>query len=1159
MTLSLVWASSPPLDTECVPLAAPVLHSEFVDDVCACLQAVCHVCGTFLGVLESRSQRKGRTQPCRSCGAERACWTAECPFLRRNAEIVSDMQYVHDLLAIHPKETWAAFVPWGSRTATPDQMIVFELCTPSSVWPLLHAQLERIRCLNETMLEHPSHETLLWPLLQMVCATIWTPARYLCRTNNWLADIQVSAQLKRRVNRVLAAANQQPPPLSITKKFEPLLPSILDVLSRGKHGWLPRTIERNRVDNCGRAVLGIDPFLRPDEISLPRRMCETMLVQDDDLQAEDQCELWSLLDHRQKCVLDDTSVMYVTKYLPPNKPIPSLITTGRRMLRPQAQDKILINRQPSLRASAIQCRRLAGYSSGPTIKLPPVALSSFGGDCDGDDVAVLVLKNKHAQIEANERLHPARQLRDEATGQFLYMPHQTAALGLYLMHSWSKQDLTEMMLRVRQTQGPHAVLDWLHEQCLQGAEAATASGFSIRLSDLRVDPKPRLQLCVTERFRGTLFGLNQMIGIPGLQHLPNHRQQHTKPPFVKHNLVHGLDLLELRQMANVARAVSLTSAQEHAKPGMLRKKAVVAWRPFVIADNNHVVVDIENNIVIQTAFACDGTDPQARYFCSPAQVEHALQVAPPRFRQHVQEFGLQTTSVTLPLRPLFCIVQDKTNPTLTQQQVEERLGVFHLNRRGATTFWLECFVYADLLSTPGGWSHACLDQTLLSIQMCYERSFVAPHHPAGLCLASMLMEHMVQAEQNAFKTAGEHSNLKQHMDRLTHLLQLSPPSTLQTHAEITIPFRNQTSPPNVGIWSLYKPLYLSDFVMSIRPWVYEKQQAQAQKSPWLFQQTVSVLLDDTLWQQPTNNHFTRASLEFHRMVSMYETVEVIFDGDKFAQHRLRPENVLSGLLKCLLPKTNLFRVVDCFAARAAAAAANNKHWHLICCVVPCLRAQNTHRSARNKRHATFLSRIRRYFGDDQVDLHVMEERLAVMCVEQLLKKMLIRGSPFLQDARILRKPKWSLVVKTLNHADIVDKLLQYMTRLPFLDVNKAVINTDSIFVIQKTSGLVGCRQFIRHFLQTRCLLSPNAVAACYLDAIAHMMVCNKDGTLRGVASRDLFLDRPFSRVLYTNTRSLWHQLAKEGLVDAPLVSSNGLEMSWIPWLKRPFGSDAESF
>lgn len=190
------------------------------------------------------------------------------------------------------------------------------------------------------------------------------------------------------------------------------LRSLTDML-KGKQGRFRQNLLGKRVDYSGRSVIVVGPYLRLDQVGLPKEMA---------------LEMFKPFVLREMIAKGLSSNVKGAKNVLDARPseiwdILEEIIEGH---------PILINRAPTLHRLGIQ----AFYPvlvDGNVIQIHPCICAGFNADFDGDQMAVHVPLSSQAQEEAKELMMAKENIFGPANGQPMTVPNREMALGCYYL------------------------------------------------------------------------------------------------------------------------------------------------------------------------------------------------------------------------------------------------------------------------------------------------------------------------------------------------------------------------------------------------------------------------------------------------------------------------------------------------------------------------------------------------------------------------------------------------------------------------------------------------------------------------------------------------------------------------------------------------------
>ena len=192
------------------------------------------------------------------------------------------------------------------------------------------------------------------------------------------------------------------------------LRSFADLLS-GKQGRFRQNLLGKRVDYSGRSVIVVGPYLKLNQVGIPREMA---------------LELWKPHVLREILLRGSASNLRSAKaYLEERSDEVWEILEQLVVDHP-----VLLNRAPSLHRLSI----LGFYPvlvSGSAIQLHPNVCSGFAADFDGDAMAVHLPISKRAIAEVKALMISTNNLLRPATGEPITFPNKEQVLGTYYLTS----------------------------------------------------------------------------------------------------------------------------------------------------------------------------------------------------------------------------------------------------------------------------------------------------------------------------------------------------------------------------------------------------------------------------------------------------------------------------------------------------------------------------------------------------------------------------------------------------------------------------------------------------------------------------------------------------------------------------------------------------
>jgi len=208
----------------------------------------------------------------------------------------------------------------------------------------------------------------------------------------------------------------------VDKKKKEELGGILDLIGN-KEGLVRDKMLGKRVDYSGRAVIGVDPTLKIDEIGIPADIAKTTY----------KPFIIKELIHRGYVPMGaDGERMAREKILRFDDDV-------KKVLDDIVKDRpILVNRAPSLHKFGIQAMRpvIRTTQDGQVVRniqLNPMVVTGFGADFDGDQMGVHVPLSDKAVEEARNMMMPSDNLINPTNGKMILEIRHEMTLGIYYL------------------------------------------------------------------------------------------------------------------------------------------------------------------------------------------------------------------------------------------------------------------------------------------------------------------------------------------------------------------------------------------------------------------------------------------------------------------------------------------------------------------------------------------------------------------------------------------------------------------------------------------------------------------------------------------------------------------------------------------------------
>lgn len=177
-----------------------------------------------------------------------------------------------------------------------------------------------------------------------------------------------------------------------------------------KEGFFISKLLSKQQDYVGRGTIIPEPSLGVDEMAMPEAMA------------------WGLFE---PFVIRELKNVGMSP-LEAKEAIKKKTMAARRALDTVMKTRhVLLNRAPSLHKFSIMAFK-PRITDGKAIKIPPLIVSGFNADFDGDTMTVHVPITEEANKEA-ERLKPSRNLFQPGSGKLMIQPSQEAQIGLFYL------------------------------------------------------------------------------------------------------------------------------------------------------------------------------------------------------------------------------------------------------------------------------------------------------------------------------------------------------------------------------------------------------------------------------------------------------------------------------------------------------------------------------------------------------------------------------------------------------------------------------------------------------------------------------------------------------------------------------------------------------
>lgn len=426
-----------------IELARPVLHIKYVPLIELCLRSFCPHCGKL---TLSDEKMKGMAVAER---AKKARDAKKCPHCNENLERVKlekPTNFFIDKKRLSPIEIRERLVNIpdeemkkigiNAKTARPERAILSLLLVPSvTVRPSITLDTgER----SEDDLTHKLSDIIranqrLWENLnagapEVIIEDLWDLLQY-----------HVTTFFDNNVTRIPPARHRSGQPLkTITERI------------KGKEGRIRHNLAGKRVNYSARTVISPDPFLKINEVGVPKHVAEIITVAESVTTANIE-EMKELIkrgpeypsannvirpDGRKKRVTADLKDEIAAELVPGYK--------VERHLRDG--DVVLFNRHPTLHKQGLMAH-FVKVLPGRTFRLHPAAAAPYGADYDGDEMNIHSPQNEEALAEARVLLNINNNIISTKNNTNLVGTVADAVTGAYLLgkENFKKSDADQLL------------------------------------------------------------------------------------------------------------------------------------------------------------------------------------------------------------------------------------------------------------------------------------------------------------------------------------------------------------------------------------------------------------------------------------------------------------------------------------------------------------------------------------------------------------------------------------------------------------------------------------------------------------------------------------------------------------------------------------------
>ncbi len=416
-----------PGHTGSIELARPVLHIKYIPLIELCLRSFCTRCGKLTLSEEKqarykpveRSKKARDARKCPHCQESHGKIRLEKPtsfFIEKKR--LSPIEIRERLVTIPDDELRKIGI--NPKTARPEWAVLSLLLVPSvTVRPSITLETgER----SEDDLTHKLSDIIranqrLWENLnagapEVIIEDLWDLLQY-----------HITTFFDNNVSRIPPARHRSGQPLkTITERI------------KGKEGRIRHNLAGKRVNYSARTVLSADPYLRIDEVGIPREVAIVVTVAEavTSINIEVMKELVRRgeehpganyiirPDGRRKRVTADLKEEIVAE-LQPGYKVERHLKNG---------DIVLFNRHPTLHKQGLMAHYVR-VLPGRTFQIHPAAAAPYNADFDGDETNIHSPQTEEALAEAKILLNISNNIISSKNNTNLVGTVADAVTGLY--------------------------------------------------------------------------------------------------------------------------------------------------------------------------------------------------------------------------------------------------------------------------------------------------------------------------------------------------------------------------------------------------------------------------------------------------------------------------------------------------------------------------------------------------------------------------------------------------------------------------------------------------------------------------------------------------------------------------------------------------------
>lgn len=221
---------------------------------------------------------------------------------------------------------------------------------------------------------------------------------------------------------------------------------------KSKEGIFRQNLAGKRVNFCARSVISPDPFLKINEVGVPKAIATELTV-------PEQVTEWNI-DWLKSLIKNGNNYPGSNYVITPENTKRKVSEEAKEQILEELEpgwvverhlidgDVVLFNRQPSLHRLSIIAHRVK-VLSGNTLRLNPIVCTPYNADFDGDEMNLHVPQTEEARAEAENLVLMDHQILTPRYGLPIIGIEGDARLGINMLTSGlklSKQDASDILI-----------------------------------------------------------------------------------------------------------------------------------------------------------------------------------------------------------------------------------------------------------------------------------------------------------------------------------------------------------------------------------------------------------------------------------------------------------------------------------------------------------------------------------------------------------------------------------------------------------------------------------------------------------------------------------------------------------------------------------------